>query len=233
MRVMALGAHPDDVEICCGGTLARYSQEGSEVMMVSLTNGDKGHDTLPPEEIAAIRKKEFESSAAVIGAQAYCLGVLDEFLLDDVETRLALVDVIRSFRPDLLITHDPSGCHVDHRIASKLVFEAASLSYVTPVKTEHPAHPPIMPIYFMDTIGGVGFAPEEFVDISDTFAIKKEMLLHHESQIKAMGKRLSASLVDIIEITGRFRGLQAGVEYAEAFRPLRAALRVRTERLLP
>jgi len=233
MRVMGVGAHPDDLEILCGGTLARYSQQGHAVTMVALTNGDKGSESLPPERIAALRAEEMTRAAAVIGAQAWCMGVPDEFLNDDLETRMALVDVIRRFRPDVIITHDPADCHIDHQKAASLVFAAVSVSYVPAVKTQHPVHPVFMPVYYMETLLGLGFTPEAFVDITETFAVKKQMLLKHESQLGMMSARIGTDLVELIEVTARFRGLQAGVRYAEAFRPLRVGLRTSAERLLP
>lgn len=233
MQVMGIGAHPDDLELLCGGTLARYSQEGHKVTMVSLTNGDKGHDSLPPQEISAIRKEEFARSASIIKAQAFCMDISDEFLINDLKTRMLLVDVIRRFKPDLIITHAPSDCHVDHQNTSTLVFEAASLSFVPAVKTDYPAHPVFMPIYYMDTLLGLSFIPEEFVDITEIFHVKKKMLLEHKSQLEMMSSRIGSDLVDVIEVASRFRGLQAGVKYAEAFRLLRAGLRTPTKRLLP
>jgi N-acetylglucosamine malate deacetylase 1 len=233
MNIMGIGAHPDDLELCCGGTLARYSREGHKVVMISATNGDKGHNSLPPEKISAIRKEELAHSAALIGAGSHCMQIADEFLVNDLQTRLMMVDVLRKFKPDLIITHDPNDCHVDHQNTSKLVFEAASLSFVPAVKTEYPAHPVFMPIYYMETLLSFDFIPEEYVDITETFAIKKKMLLEHQSQFAMMNSRVGSDLADVIEVTSRFRGLQAGVKYAEAFRLLKTGLRMPTKRLLP
>lgn len=233
MNIMGIGAHPDDLELMCGGTLARYSHEGHKVTMVSVTNGDKGDDKIPAEEIGAIRMEELSRSAALINAESHCMGIPDEFLMDDIDARMLLVDVIRKFKPDVIITHDPHGCHVDHRKTSNLVFEAASVSFVPPIKTGYPVHPVFVSIYYMDTLFGLGFVPEDFVDITETFEVKKKMLMQHESQLKMMSGRTGFDLLDLIEVTSRFRGLQAGVRYAEAFRLLRTGFRTPAKRLLP
>jgi LmbE family N-acetylglucosaminyl deacetylase len=146
---------------------------------------------------------------------------------------MLLVDVIRKFKPDLIITHNPADMHIDHQNASALVHEATSLSFVQAVKTAYPSHPVFMPIYYMEPFLSLDFIPEEFVDITDTFTVKKQMLLEHKSQFEMMSARVGSDLIDVIEVTSRFRGLQASVKYAEAFRLLRTALRTPTKRLLP
>jgi N-acetylglucosamine malate deacetylase 1 len=233
MRVMGIGAHPDDLELQCAGTLARYAQTGHQIIMVSATNGDKGHVTLPPEEIRVIRREELRRSAAIIGAESHCLSIPDECLVNDLAARLEMVEVIRQFKPDLIITHDPNDCHVDHRKTAELVFEAASLSFVPSVKTGSPEHPVFMPIYYMENLLSFDFIPEEFVDISETFAIKQQMLGEHKSQFVTMSERIGSDMREVIEITARFRGMQVGAKYAEAFRLLRTGLRMPTKRLLP
>jgi LmbE family N-acetylglucosaminyl deacetylase len=108
MRVLAIGAHPDDLEFLCGGTLAKYAQQGHHVTMAVVTNGEVGSATLPKEEIAAIRKEEASAAASVIGADFFWMDFPDEFLFKTEQSRLAFINVIRRARPDVIITHAPS-----------------------------------------------------------------------------------------------------------------------------
>jgi len=98
MRVLAVGAHPDDLEMLCGGTLAKYTQQGHQVTMAVATNGEVGSMTLPKEEIAAVRKAEAEAAAAVIGADFVWMGYPDEFLFSREDTRLAFINLMRRAR---------------------------------------------------------------------------------------------------------------------------------------
>src|SRR5262245_51661138 len=107
MRVLAVGAHPDDIEFLCAGTLAKYAQRGDKVTMAISTNGEVGSSTLSNDEIAKVREQEARASAAIIGAELVWLGYRDEFLYDNEETRLRYIDLVRECRPDVIITHDP------------------------------------------------------------------------------------------------------------------------------
>ena len=113
MRVVAVGAHPDDIEFLCAGTLAKYSQRGDEVFNVVCTNGDMGHVIIPPEELAEIRAQEAAAAAATVGAQIMMLGEPDEWLFHDKRTRLMVIDAIRWADPDVIITHHPDDYHPD------------------------------------------------------------------------------------------------------------------------
>src|SRR5687768_16061526 len=104
MRVLAVGAHPDDLEILCGGTLARYVQEGHEVVMCHATRGNRGSFVHTSEEIARIRGEEARRAAEVAGAEYVALGFSDcEVLASDPDQRRAVVDLVRDARPDLII----------------------------------------------------------------------------------------------------------------------------------
>ena len=83
LRVLAVGAHPDDIEIRCGGTLARYAKTGHHVMMAHATNGDEGHTTIPSAELAKVRESEARAAAAVIGAEVFWLNFHDTELFYD------------------------------------------------------------------------------------------------------------------------------------------------------
>ena len=233
MRFMAIGAHPDDVEVQCAGTLARCVQLGHEAVICVVTNGAAGHMVVKPPEMARIREQEARAAAEIIGAEFIWLGYPDEFLFDSRETRLVFIDAIRQGRPDAIITHPPEDYHPDHVRVSHLVFDASFVSSVPSIETAHPAHPLVPPIYYMDTPAGKGFLPAEYVDISATFEVKRRMMASHQSQIVWLKDHDNMDILEFIEIMARARGLQCGVPYAEGFRHADVWPRTPPRRLLP
>jgi LmbE family N-acetylglucosaminyl deacetylase len=225
--VLAIGAHPDDLEWLCGGTLAKFARLGARVSMAVATDGSAGHQVIPPKELAEIRQAEARKSAAVIGADFYWLGYLDEMIFDDIETRLVFAELIRKAKPDLIITHTPVDYHPDHRIVSRLVFDASFTSGLKNIHTETPYHPGVQPIAYLDTITGANFIPTDFVDISDTWQIKVQMLSNFQTQIRWLKDH------DMIETQAKARGYQCGVAYAEAFTFENVWPRSKPYRLLP
>lgn len=233
MNVLAIGGHPDDLELLCGGTLGKYAQKGNKVYMASLTNGDKGHARIEPAKMAKIRKKEFEKSASVIGAEVIWLGIHGEMSEVNLKTRLKVVNMLRKAKPDIIITHDPKDYHVDHRNTSQLVFEATPLACVYNIKTEYPVLEKQPLIYYMDNLGGINFTPTEYVEIDEVIDIKKEMLGCHKSQIEWTKELTGFDLMDVIETVAKFRGYACGANYAEGFRKLDAWYRGTARRVLP
>ena len=233
MRVLAVGAHPDDLEILCGGTLAKYAKQGHAVTMAVLTNGNMGHPEIEPVEMACMRKQEFENAAALIGADTIWMDIDDEMSVVDLPSRLAVVDVLRQAAPDVVLTHSPNDYHVDHRNTSQLVFEAAPLACVYNIKRTLPSLDKQPLIYYFDTLGAVGFMPSEYVDITDTLDIKQAMYNCHESQAEWMRKATGFDIADVIESVAKVRGYAAGAKYAEGFTRLDAWYRGTTTRILP
>ncbi|THF77125.1 PIG-L deacetylase family protein [Cohnella fermenti] len=233
MRVLAIGAHPDDIELQCGGTLALYAKQGDEVYAAVATNGDMGNYDVEPERLAAIREAEFREACAVMGAAPIWMGYPDERLVPTLEHRLAFVDVIRRVDPDLVITHGPNDYHPDHRYTGQLVWDALPLAGVASLKTAVPATSRQVTLYYMDNTGGVGFQPTEFVDITDTIEKKKEALGRHLSQVRIFRQLMDVDLLDLVETVGKFRGYQAGCRYAEGFVKVEAWYRGLSRRLLP
>ena len=218
MRVLAIGAHPDDLELQCAGTLAKYARRGDHVTMAVAMSGDCGSATLPKKEIAAIRGAEARASAAVIGADFRVMqGYSDGFLFSTEPTRLDFLNVIRQARPDVILTHSPNDYHPDHRIVSQIVCDVRIMITVPNIKTETPVGDTLPEIYFFDTMAGVDFVPQHYVDISSTFDVKKKMLSCHKSQSLWLEEQYKMTYLDFIDCVGRFRGLQCGVQYAECF----------------
>jgi LmbE family N-acetylglucosaminyl deacetylase len=229
MRVLAVGAHPDDLEILCGGTLARFVREGHDVVMCNATMGNRGSFVHSSEEIARIRRAEAQAAAAVVGAEHRTLGLSDaEVNAADPEQR-RLVEA----RPDLVITHYPHDYMGDHNEISKLVFECSFYATLPLVQTERPHHSAVTPIYYMDTLFGVGFSPTEYVDVTSVIDVKAAALEAHQSQLTWLRDHDGIDVVEQMRTATRYRGMQCGVAYAEGFIACQTWLRGTTRRVLP
>jgi N-acetylglucosamine malate deacetylase 1 len=234
MRVLAVGAHPDDLEILCGGTLARFAQEGHEVVMCNVSLGDRGTFEHTSEEIAEIRRREARRAADLIGADHVTLGFSDgEVDAGDDDQRTAMVDLVRDVRPDLIITHSTGDYMSDHDETSKLVFECSFHATLPLFESERPHYDTVTPIYYMDTVMGLGFHPTEYVDVTSTIETKVAMLEAHETQLTWLRDHDGIDVVEQMRAVTRFRGIQCRVEYAEGFTPCLTWLRATTRRLLP
>jgi LmbE family N-acetylglucosaminyl deacetylase len=235
MNVLAIGCHPDDLEIGCGGTLAKYAGLGHRVVMCHVANGDKGHVVIMPEELAAIRTKEAEKAGGLLGAaEVINLDVPDlqvDYHCEDTVRKI--IDVVRSVKPDLIITHSPEDYMKDHLEVSKLVFDASFSSSITHLFTDHPVYSGIVPIFYMDTLAGVNFLPTEYVDISDTIEAKIGAVDCHQSQVRWMMDHDHIDFLDFVRTVSKFRGLQCGAPYAEGFRSCMTWPRMTAKRLLP
>jgi LmbE family N-acetylglucosaminyl deacetylase len=219
LRVLACCAHPDDAEILVGGTLAKYRKRGDEVFIAVTTNGEVGHPEWSKAEVAKIREEEARRAANLIGATLYWMGFPDEFLYDREETRLAMINVIRKCRPDVILTHWPGDLYnPDHTVTGQMTNDVAIMTTVPNIVTEEPPCEKIPVVYFMDSLAGVGFIPEEYVDISDHLEDKQNMLAEHKSQIGDwLNDQYAISMPNLVTVNASYRGIQAGVKYAEGF----------------
>lgn len=218
MNFIFFGAHPDDLEILCGGTIAECAARGHRVTMAVATNGNVGSPTLSREEIAGVRKKEAENAARLLGAETLIwMDEDDEFLFDNKPTRLKFVDAIRQAEADVIFTHNPQDYHPDHNACSKLASDARILSAVRLIETEHPYLEKIPDIFYMDSAAGVNFLPQFYFDITARFEVKKQALIAHKSQDAWVRAIFGHDIAHTMEILSSFRGMQAGVDYAEGF----------------
>jgi LmbE family N-acetylglucosaminyl deacetylase len=184
LRLLIIGAHPDDADYAAGGTAALYRAGGHTVKMVSLTNGDAGHQTLRGAELARRRKAEAEAAGAVIGASYDVFDNHDGQLLPSLENRAAVIRLVRSFQPDLVLTHRPNDYHPDHRYTSQLVQDAAYMVTVPAIVPEAP-HLPCNPViaYLPDDFQKpYPFQPSVFVDVGPVLDKIVGMLHWHKSQ---------------------------------------------------
>ncbi len=238
MNILAIGAHPDDVENCCGGTLAKYAKQGHKIFTATATNGNVGSATLSMEEIAAIRKEEARRAAALIGAEYVCLDYDDEMFFEDRAARTAFIDLVRYCKADIILTHNPTDYNPDHELTSKIVRDIAVMIPIAKIPTKNKPYDKIPIIAYFETSCGLDFQPTEYVDVTDFMDVKRAMCAEHKSQIQWMQDNYKDQLsgknfFDGMETIAKFRGLQCGVPYAEGFRMALDAYRVTPRRILP
>lgn len=184
LRILVLGAHPDDADIKSGGTAAKWAKLGHVVRLVSVTDGGAGHQTMRRPALVERRRAEARASGAVIGVEYEVLDFRDGELVPSLDNRLALIRYIRRFRPDLILTHRPGDYHPDHRYTSQLVQDAAYLVTVPAVASEvpHLERNPVI-LYLHDTFKKpCPFEPQVVVDIGDEMESLIAMLDCHVSQ---------------------------------------------------
>jgi LmbE family N-acetylglucosaminyl deacetylase len=186
------------------------------------------------EEIAAIRSVEAAEAAQFIGAQHVTLGLSDgEINASDPSQQKLAVELVRQTNPDVILAHDSSDYMSDHVEAGRLIEDASFIASLPLFETEHPGRPSVPALFFFDTVGGLGFNPSEYVDIGNFIDTKLAALEAHESQVRWLREHDGIDFVESARVASRYRGIQAGVEYAEGFRPCLKSLRPRTIRLLP
>jgi LmbE family N-acetylglucosaminyl deacetylase len=223
-RALAVYAHPDDPEISCGATLARWAAAGSRVHVLVCTRGEKGSKDpgVDPEELAGRRVREMESAGKVLGlAGRQQLAVGDGDLSNSAEVREAIVAAIRRTRPDVVICPDPTAVifgdsyfnHSDHRIAGWAALDAVSPAAANPhyFPAAGPAHS-VGVVLLSGTL-----EPNAWVDVTDSLDAKVDALLCHASQLEGSADFFRSVLRGRAEAEGR----AAGVTYAESFRRLR------------
>jgi len=216
--VMAIGAHPDDVEIFCGGTLLKLKSEGKRAMIVDLTDGSSG-----TRGNATLRSREAIKGAKVLGVEVRInLGLTDTAITNNKSSQLALIEVIRKYRPKVVITHWHEDEHPDHRHACELVRDACYLSGLAKIETSGECYRPPRILYFP----GNGYhAPSFCVDISDYWKKKMKSIACYSSQFfgpqesKYNGKSDLATpeFLQSLELRSKYFGRLIKRAHAEAF----------------
>lgn len=233
LRVMALGAHPDDVELCCAGTLARCAARGDRVIIAVAANGDSASFDLSTEELVRIRSREARNAARVIGAEFIEMGLSDYRIDVNLENKKLFADAIRQARPDVILTHYHTEYGSDHNNTFLLVRDAALAATVPSIRTGRPALKRQPFLFMWEPLGGFAFVPEIYVDISETMQAKRKMLACHRSQRDWLKKHGGIDFQEYIEVAARYRGFQAGVRFAEGFVPLKNWAQIAPRPLLP
>jgi LmbE family N-acetylglucosaminyl deacetylase len=221
--VLAVYAHPDDADVGCGGTLARWAKGGTAVHLIVCTDGGKGttDPALEPKKLAAERAAELEASSGLIGlASTDNLGFPDGELTDSDEFRRTLVARVRELRPDVVCGHDPTAVffgqdyfnHRDHRIAGLALLDA-----VAPAAALPHYFPGAGPPHQVSTVLLSGtLEPDDWVDVSDTIETKAAAVECHRSQFAGQGGWAG----EAVRRRAAEEGRRAGVEFAEGFRRL-------------
>ncbi len=223
--VLSLGAHPDDAEFMCAGTLALLRERGWQVHIATFTPGDCGTIEYSREEISRIRKSEGTKAAALLDGQYHCLECDDAFIMYDRPTLLKAVALVRKVRPKIVFTLSPSDYMVDHEMSSKLAQSACFCCGIVNIDT--PGAEPFEPIphlYYTDPVEGkdkfgTAVEPRIVVDITAVIELKEKMLCCHESQRNwLLAHHGGDEYTHQMKKLGKERGRAIGVEFAEGFR---------------
>ena len=234
MKILAISCHPDDVEIACAGTLAKCVMRGDEVTVCHVANGDLGHAVIQPPELREMRAEEARRAGSLAGIKVITCDIGDVMVYEgSKEQRDKVVEVIRAEDPDLIITHSPTDYMPDHVAVSRLVFDASFAASVPHYENGDGRASRLTPLYYMDTLAGMNFTPTEYVNISDVIDLKLEMLECHVSQLKWMRDHDHIDFADFVKTCAKFRGLQCGADYAEAFTQCNVWPKMTYKRLLP
>lgn len=232
--VLAIGAHPDDVEISCAGTLSLLKNAGFAVHLATMTLGDCGSKELSADLIRRRRRREAEAAASVLGAEYHYIGSNDFCIFNDDVHNRRVTALLREVAPTVVLAHQPHDYMVDHEAASVLVrnacFYAPAPNYDTSAFTAAGAADSIPYLYYWDVMEGVDIfgnpvAPQFYIDITSEIEVKTAMLARHASQREWL--RAQHGMDEYIETMRRWgqrRGeeatkiLKRPVQYAEAFR---------------
>jgi 4-oxalomesaconate hydratase len=220
IRILGIGAHVADVFGRAGGTIARYIRMGHKATVVALAYGERGEAQdlwqkpgMTIEKVKKIKDEEGRNAAKALGVDIRLLDYDDNPIIMDRERLYTLIDIIREVKPQIVLTHwtDDWG-NWDHATTSEWAVKAAWSASRLGVLTKHPAHKVkeiymFMPSGLSDDV--VGFRPDILIDITDTIEKKKEVINCFPSQTEIVDYYTGYSPT--------YRGLQAGVKYAEAF----------------
>jgi len=221
--VLAVYAHPDDAEVACGGTLARWATGGARVQLVIACRGDKGtlEEGSDPDDIARLRAGEVAAGAAALGIDGYeMLGYPDGELDDGPELRGRLVATIRRVRPDAVVCPDPTAAffgrtyinHRDHRAVGWATLDAVAPAAWSPLYFPGTGAPHrVAEVYLSGSL-----EPDVYVDVEPVLEAKAEALRCHQTQLRGSAGVLEAAVRRRAADAGR----AAGARYAEGFRLL-------------
>ncbi len=223
-RALAVYAHPDDPDVSCGGTIARWVRAGTEFHVVVCAQGDKGSadPATRPEELARRRADEVAAAAAVLGVSNHHLvGYPDGEVDNTSEVRALLVGLVRRLRPQVVVCPDPTAVlfgstyfnHRDHRAVGWATLDAVAPAAANPhyFPDEGPPHQ-VESVYLSGTL-----EPDAWVDVTEEIEAKLEALLCHRSQLGDTGQWFH----EVVRQRAEEEGRRTGVRYAEGFRLLR------------
>lgn len=205
MKILAIGAHPDDIEAGCAGTLLKYVQQVHEVHMLVMTEGHHGGD-------ATVRREEQNRALSLLKPRSLIWGGYRDTELSPRMNEMVqdIESVIRRVRPDFIFVNHEDDTHQDHRALNRAAVTATRY---------------VRNVLFYEGPTSQNFSPVVFVDIRETIEKKISMLLAHQSQVMKTNIE-GLSIVDVVRSTAMFRGTQGRVRFAEGFMPLRLFINV-------
>jgi len=221
-------AHPDDAEILVGGTLLLLRAAGCPVGIITMTAGNCGSATLSEQEIKEIRLREARAAAEFLGASYRCAGFSDVEVFCDAESVRTVVELMREFDPDIVLTHSPVDYMVDHEETSRLARSAAFSIAIPLYSTRRPSPAPparsTPALYYADPVEGTDaagrrVAPQFYVDITSQMEDKKELLARHASQREWLRSHhgIDEYILQMVAWAERY-GAECGCPLAEGLR---------------
>ena len=198
-RILAMGAHPDDIEFGCGGLLVRLSDKGYHLHLYVLTDGSKAASS-------EVRRAEQEVAVRYLRAELFWGGFEDANLPNDHLIIQSMEQVLKKVRPDEVYINYYRDTHQDHRKLAQAALVATRA---------------VTKVFYYDDWSTIDFTPNVFVDIEGVLDRKIELLSKHQSQAEREFEHTQNCIKDSILATARFRGLQAHIRFAEAFLPVR------------
>ena len=221
LDILAIGAHPDDVELGCGATIAKEIANGKKVGIIDLTRGELG-----TRGTAETRKQEAENAAKILGVSVReNLGFADGFFVNDKEHQLAIIKMIRKYQPEIVLCNAIDDRHIDHGKGSKLVSDACFLSGLIKIETseDKKSQEPWRPKHVYHYIQWKHIEPDFVVDISEFIDVKMKAVMAYKTQFYNPDEKgpqtpiSSKNFTDSINYRARDLGRLVGVEYAEGF----------------
>ncbi|HEX4020828.1 MAG TPA: PIG-L family deacetylase [Acidobacteriaceae bacterium] len=169
-NTMAIAAHPGDAFFAMGTPVALATGQGAEGLLLSLTLGEKGSATIPPSQYGAMQRSASQKAAAMLGATAEFLHYPDGEVPINDEAKFAVCDMIRQFKPDIVVTHWKGSWHKDHRACYEIVADAIFYAALPTIVRKLPAHS-VRELFFNDNWeDAAGFVPDTYLDITPVFA---------------------------------------------------------------
>jgi bacillithiol biosynthesis deacetylase BshB1 len=208
--VVCIGAHPDDVEIGMGGTVAQMTAQGLDVVIVDLTDGEP-----TPHGTHDLRMAEAARAAHVLGAARMTLTLPNRYLFDSVEARTELAEVLRSLKPRVIFVPFPEDAHPDHIAAAAIARGARFYAKFTKTEMSGTPHYPARVYHYMAVHLRLVREPSFVVDISKSVDVKLDALRCYESQFRT--NEANQGIVPMMEAAARMWGMQIGVTAGEPF----------------
>lgn len=221
LDILAFGAHPDDVELGCSGTIAKEISLGKKIGIVDLTRGELG-----TRGSAEIRDKEAKKAAEVLGiSNRENLGFRDGFFVNDEKHQLEIIKMIRKYKPEIVLCNAIQDRHIDHAKGSKLVSDACFLSGLRKIETEvngelQDAWRPKVVYHY---IQWENIKPDFVVDVSGFIQKKMDAVMAYDSQFynpdskEPVSPITSKNFLDSVTYRAQDLGRLVGVDYAEGF----------------